>query len=92
MTIKIKLINEGTKNKNKVIIENTENGKFLKLCFSYETLISVNNKVVNKVYSNTTSKYQNELNPNKETRISEEELNALFEMAIRHLFVKSESA
>lgn len=85
----IKLTNLGTVNKNKVTLfyaDNKGNEKRLVLYFSYETIIAIGRdyplKVTAERFSNTTSKFQAELEPDKSRRIEPEtfkkELGTLF--------------
>jgi hypothetical protein len=64
--------NEGTINKNSVLIS-TENGS-VRLYFSYNTLVGVNGVISQNVWSNTTGKFLNELEPDKENRFSPDEV------------------
>ena len=59
--------NMGTVNKNAVTI-GTEKGA-VRLYFSYETLVGVDNLVSQNEWSKTTGKFLNELEPDKEKRI-----------------------
>ena len=74
--IKVSLANEGTINKNSVVIA-TEKGS-IKLFFSYSSIISFSGGVeydhatIKNLWSNTTGKFLNELEPNKNNRIEEE--------------------
>lgn len=69
--MKVYLKNDGTINKNRVIIETDT--KFITLYFSYETIIGFvfdGERVVSQNdWSVTTGKYLNELEPDKSKRI-----------------------
>ena len=93
----IKLNNLGTVNKNEVGIE-TDKGSF-SLYFSYETLVGIYynfNKdgkhwfiksVIENLWSTTTGKLLNELEPNKKNRKSQE----VFDKEVSDMFEKINS-
>ena len=62
--------NLGTVNKNMVTIS-TDKG-LVNLYFSYDTLVGVDDLVAKNVWSRTTGKFLNQLNPNKEERVEPE--------------------
>lgn len=64
--IKVEHKNHGTINKNSVTIS-TQKGN-VTLYFSYETLVGVNDCISENQWSNTTSKFLNELQPDKDKR------------------------
>jgi len=70
--ISIKLRNLGTVNKNEVRI--IKGFKEVCLTFSYETLVAVDMVVSKNIWSMTTGKLLNELQPNKKLRVSHEEV------------------
>lgn len=86
--IKVSLTNEGTINKNSVVIQ-TEKGN-IKLFFSYSTIISFcnnsDNATIKNLWSNTTGKFINELEPNKEVRLEEDEFKKRLRTALNGLF------
>lgn len=91
--VKINLLNLGTPNKNKVVLN--VNGKgTLTLFFSYETIVSFivqtptkyADKTIINLWSNTTGKLLNELCPNKADRIGEEEFKNELAKAFNLLF------
>lgn len=75
----IRLQNLGTVNKNVVCLDSERD--YIKLWFSYETPVSVNARINGEYFdftrqndwSTTTGKLLNELEPNKDKRISGEE-------------------
>ena len=75
--VKVSLANEGTVNKNSVVIE-TEKGS-IKLFFSYQTIISFNgcgdSATIKNLWNTTTGKFLNELEPNKKARLEGDEFN-----------------
>lgn len=86
--IKVSLANEGTINKNSVVIQ-TEKGS-IKLFFSYSTIISFCNNsdeaTIKNFWSNTTGKFLNELEPNKDLRMEEDEFKKRLRTALNKLF------
>ena len=73
----VKLKNDGTVNKNRVILTNN-NGQWIQLYFSYETIIAFikqDGEIVCRQndWSTTTGKYLNEIQPDKSKRITGEE-------------------
>ena len=70
--VNVRLRNLGTVNKNLVTVS-TDKGS-TNLYFSYETLVAVDNKVSENIWSRTTGKLLNELQPNKKLRVSHEEV------------------
>lgn len=86
--IKISLANEGTINKNSVVLR-TEKGS-IKLFFSYSSIISFcsnsDNATIKNSWSNTTGKFLNELEADKSLRISEEEFKKRLKTALNGLF------
>ena len=88
--IKVSLVNEGTINKNSVVIT-TEKGS-IKLFFSYASIISFSGGVehdqatIKNLWSNTTGKFLNELEPNKNNRIEEEDFKKRLRIALNSLF------
>ena len=62
--------NPGTVNKNMVTIS-TDKGS-VNLYFSYETLVGVDGTVAKNVWSKTTGKLLNELQPDKGSRVEPE--------------------
>ena len=79
--IKVELENKGTVNKNEVVL--TKKDRRLILCFSYQTIVSfsysgengMDDATIINLWSTTTGKYLNELQPNHNLRVSEEEFN-----------------
>jgi len=63
----VKLKNLGTINKNKVTIE--RGNKSVDIYFSYETPVAVDEVVSENIWSRTTGKFLNELQPNKKQRV-----------------------
>lgn len=86
--IKVSLANEGTLNKNSVVIQ-TGKGN-IKLFFSYSSIISFcndsDNATIKNLWSNTTGKFINELEPNKEARLEEDEFKKRLRTALNGLF------
>ncbi len=86
--IKISLANEGTINKNSLVLQ-TEKGS-IKLFFSYETIISFcggsDEGTIENLWSTTTGKFLNELQPNKKLRLKEEEFNKRLRTALNKIF------
>ena len=93
MIEKIELNNLGTENKNEVIIL-TDRGNF-HLFFSYKTLVGIEygfdgkgskhywiKSVIENLWSTTTGKLLNELEPNKKNRKSSE----VFEKEVSEMF------
>ena len=70
--IEVSLDNMGTVNKNCVSIQ--KSGKKVSLYFSYRTLVAVNDLVSKNEWSRTTGKLLHELEPNKDRRVSHEEI------------------
>lgn len=70
--INVSLRNLGTVNKNEVIIS-TPKGS-VNLYFSYETLVGVDNTISENIWSKTTGKFLNELQPDKSKRVPYEEV------------------
>ena len=70
--IKIEHRNLGTINKNAVFVS-TNKGS-VSLYFSYKTLIAVNNVVSKNIWSRTTGKFLNELEPDKSRRVEHKEV------------------
>lgn len=68
--IHVSLRNLGTVNKNAVTIA-TDKGQ-VDLYFSYSTLVAVNGTVSKNIWSVTTGKLLNELQPNKKARVDHE--------------------
>ena len=67
--IKVKLRNLGTVNKNMVTISRGDSFKQVRLYFSYETLVAVDDFVSVNDWSRTTGKLLNELCRNKKARV-----------------------
>lgn len=67
MTLNVRLQNLGTVNKN-VVTLSTDKGS-LNIYFSYSTPVAVNNIVSENVWSVTTGKLLNELQPDKKKRV-----------------------
>lgn len=86
--IKVSLANEGTVNKNSVVLQ-TEKGS-IKLFFSYNTIISFrsnsDNATIKNYWSSTTGKFLNELEADKNARIGEEEFKKRLRTALNGLF------
>lgn len=59
--------NLGTVNKNKVVI--SRGGQSVRLYFSYNTLVAVDEDVSQNEWSRTTGKMLNELQPDKKARV-----------------------
>ena len=80
--------NEGTINKNSVTIE-TERAR-LTLYFSYETIVCFNGcgdeATIKNYWSTTTGKFLNELQPNKNLRLDENEFKKRLRIALNSLF------
>lgn len=72
MTINVTLDNLGTVNKNKVTISSGKGS--VDLYFSYSTLVAVDNTVAENVWSTTTGKLLNELQPDKKLRVAYHEV------------------
>ena len=70
--IKVSHSNLGTINQNCVTIE-TDRGS-IDLYFSYKTLVAVNGFVSENIWSKTTGKLLNYLQPDKDKRVSHEEV------------------
>ena len=91
----IKHFNDGTINKNRVVLNN--DGKTLELFFSYETIIgyrfssaTLNKEGFSKNYfSRTTSRYQNALRPDKHARIEHNVMMQELEVVIFGLITPS---
>jgi len=92
--ININLENLGTPNKNKVVLSVNSRGTLI-LFFSYKTIVGFNchlsngtytEKISNKFYSNTTSRFINELEQDKSKRITEEELKNSLNECLNILF------
>jgi len=83
--LQINLENLGTVNKNLVTLSNTKTGYNLRLHFSYETIVSVNNTVIENLWSVTTGKLLNQLEPDKSKRVTEEQLNSKLAEALKEL-------
>ena len=92
--------NKGTINKNMVSIK-TDKGH-IELYFSYETIVSFrlstygqnaiyDNATTSEYFSRTTSKFINELEPNKERRINPTEFNTRLERALNLLSINQET-
>ena len=82
--INISLDNLGTINKNCLTIT-TDKGS-VDLYFSYKTIIAVNNKVSVNDWSNTTGKFLNELEQDKNKRVEHKEVLKEVENALKKLF------
>lgn len=83
----IELINYGTPNKNKVIIEG------LASFFSYSTIVAFCSEATGLVcsknhWSKTTGKFLNEIEPRKEKRVNNEEFNKKLKIAIYSGIIK----
>lgn len=83
------LINLGTVNKNLIIIK-TEKGS-IRLYFSYKTLIACNDKVSQNIWSRTTGKMLNELEPDKKARIKQSEVLNYASQKLKELFQQAGS-
>ena len=70
--VKVELQNLRTANRNRVII--SKGSKSVFLYFSYDTLIAVDGVVSENVFSMTTGKFLNELEPNKKKRVPHEKV------------------
>lgn len=70
--IKVDFRNLGTENKNAVYIS-TDRGQ-VTLYFSYKTLVAVDGLVSENIWSKTTGKLLNELEPDKKRRVKHEEV------------------
>ena len=77
--------NLGTMNKNGITII-TEKGK-VELYFSYETLIAVDRVVSVNNWSNTTGKFLNELELDKNKRVEHKEVLKHAEKKLKELFL-----
>ncbi|KKN44972.1 hypothetical protein LCGC14_0687930 [marine sediment metagenome] len=86
--INISFTNEGTINKNSVCLE-TEKGS-IKLFFSYSTIISFSGGgdcgTIENLWSVTTGKFLNELEPDKKERLNEPEFKERLRTALNKLF------
>ncbi len=75
----VKHANLGSINKNSVTLYNEANGTDVELYFSYDTIIGFSIKgfkqVIDHFYSNTTAKFQNEIDPEKTQRLEEQEFD-----------------
>jgi len=81
--INVSLRNLGTVNKNMVTIS-TDKGS-ANLYFSYQTLVAVDGKVSRNIWSKTTGKLLNELEPNKKFRVSHEEVKKTAQVRLKAL-------
>ena len=81
--IEIGLSNLGTVNKNLVTI--SKGNKWVKLYFSYRTLVGVDMIVSQNQWSRTTGKLLNELEPNKKVRVPHEEVLKEADKRIRNV-------
>jgi len=66
--VHVSLRNLGTVNKNMVTISTSKGS--VDLYFSYSTIVAVNGLVSENIWSKTTGKLLNELQPNKKARVS----------------------
>lgn len=66
--INVSFINNGTVNKNTVILT-WKDGSQNELIFSYKTLVAVDNVVSQNEWSRTTGKLLNELEPDHSARV-----------------------
>lgn len=75
--------NLGTVNKNKVTIET--NKGYVRLYFSYQTIVGVDNTICENNWGPTTGKLLNELEPDKSKRVSQEKVNAEVEHQLKKI-------
>ena len=81
--INVSLRNLGTVNKNRVTISSDKGST--DLYFSYETLVAVDEKVSENIWSRTTGKLLNELQPNKKMRVSHDEVERTAQKRLKNL-------
>ena len=90
-----KLINMGTINKNKVVLNLNSKGT-ITLYYSYETLISFSFQypkgylegTIKNLWSTTTGKFLNEIEPNKDKRLSQEDFNLKLNEVMKLIYLK----
>lgn len=81
--IEIEHQNLGTVNTNQVTIR--KGGSRVKLYFSYNTLVAVDNVVSQNEWSRTTGKLLNELNPDKKARVPHAEVLSVAQKRLKEV-------
>jgi hypothetical protein len=81
--LQVELQNMGTVNKNRVTLKN--DGKEVDIYFSYQTPVAVDNVVSENIWSTTTGKLLNELQPDKKARVPYEIVQAELNKKLKDL-------